>query len=679
MVKRVGVGTRLLVGLVSIAGLVLLCAVAGYYGISQLSRTTSFLLGPVWDTSNGAQEGRIGVQSQLLAVSEALQSGNPEQHRAELDEAERATERAVRQLLDAGLLDASQREPFQAALESYRTARGQVLEAFETFRSTNERAAGEFFEFQDFMIEVELHGDKQFEDLALQPNEPVSWVGGLRSRWGVAKSAMAGNIQLLSRFYHYQRLLAAADETEARGEFDYYLGLLEQSITDLSRYPEFKTLVVENGTHAGSNYADALESLLREHQSGFDQAIERFTRFKEAKAAYLQISREVIEQARLIVDGSSTQFLAQAERVEQVKRLAYAALAIALALSLAMAVVLGIINVRSVSNPLQLLVRSARKVLGNDLNEDAALSRLSGGRGQFSELASVFSAQTSALRDMVGNLKQGAAELVNNGGTIAATAEQTASSAAEQAATAAEVSSTVDELLQTSKTTTTSASNVLQSAENASMRGRNGLESIEEASQAMQVISDRVNEVAVKVLELGEQGARIDDILTTVNNLAEQSNLLAVNASIEAAKAGEQGRGFAVVADEVRNLAEQSKDSTRQIRVIVKDIQSATQSAVMSAEEGTKRVVDGRDAIEAASQVISELSGVLDEASDRARQIVGAATQQTSGVQEISRAMEAVAQASSENAQGARMLETAASDLNSVAKRMESLTAQYAL
>ena len=102
-------------------------------------------------------------------------------------------------------------------------------------------------------------------------------------------------------------------------------------------------------------------------------------------------------------------------------------------------------------------------------------------------------------------------------------------------------------------------------------------------------------------------GDIVGEIVETVNDLSEQSNLLAVNASIEAAKAGEQGRGFAVVASEVRTLAEQSKRATQQIRSILGDIQKATQTAVMSTEEGTKRAKDGLGAIKSVRDTITDL------------------------------------------------------------------------
>ena len=167
--------------------------------------------------------------------------------------------------------------------------------------------------------------------------------------------------------------------------------------------------------------------------------------------------------------------------------------------------------------------------------------------------------------------------------------------------------------------------------------------------------------------------------METVNDLSEQSNLLAVNASIEAAKAGEQGRGFAVVASEVRTLAEQSKRATQQIRSILGDIQKATQTAVMSTEEGTKRAKDGLGAIKSVRDTITDLARTLEDSADRVRQIAGNAAQQASGIQQISKAVTDLARSGRESAAGAGNLERAASDIRLLSDQLRTVSAGYRL
>jgi len=138
--------------------------------------------------------------------------------------------------------------------------------------------------------------------------------------------------------------------------------------------------------------------------------------------------------------------------------------------------------------------------------------------------------------------------------------------------------------------------------------------------------------IAENILSLSERSQQIVDIIATVNDLAQQSNFLALNASIEAAKAGEHGKGFAVVAMEVRNLAEQSQQATAQIKNILSEIQSTMNSAVLVTENGTQKVTDGVSLIQKTGDVINQLAEVVNQGASSARQISASANQQSLGV-----------------------------------------------
>jgi methyl-accepting chemotaxis protein len=237
----------------------------------------------------------------------------------------------------------------------------------------------------------------------------------------------------------------------------------------------------------------------------------------------------------------------------------------------------------------------------------------------------------------------------------------------------------MEEIQTTSQTAAQKAQEVVASAERVAASGAEGLQAVDRATIIVAAIEERVREIAERILQLSEQNKQIGEIVETVNDLSEQSNLLAVNASIEAAKAGEQGRGFAVVASEVRTLAEQSKRATQQIRGILGEIQKATQTAVMSTEEGTKRAKDGIDSIKSVRDVITDLAATLEDSADRMRQISGTATQQASGIQQISEAVGALASAGRENAAGAGNLERAAGDIRTLSEGLRNTTIEYRL
>jgi methyl-accepting chemotaxis protein len=193
----------------------------------------------------------------------------------------------------------------------------------------------------------------------------------------------------------------------------------------------------------------------------------------------------------------------------------------------------------------------------------------------------------------------------------------------------------------------------------------------------MKRIQAQMGSIAESVVKLSEQSQAIGEIIATVNDLADQSNLLAVNAAIEAAKAGEHGRGFAVVAQEVKNLAEQSKQATKQVRGILGDIQKATSAAVLATEQGDKAVDAGVKQSTEAGESIRLLADGIIESARTAMQIAASSQQQLIGTDQVAIAMENIREASLQNVAGTKQAEAAAQSLHELGQRLKRLVEQY--
>lgn len=344
----------------------------------------------------------------------------------------------------------------------------------------------------------------------------------------------------------------------------------------------------------------------------------------------------------------------------------------------ALALVVGFVMGRTITRPIVRVAELSERIANGDLTVAGGVTG-DEGQNEVATLQRSFRKMADRLRELVGQLQSGIAQLSTSTSEIASTAKESAAAAAQQSVTVNEVSTTMDEIQTTSQAAAKSAQEVVASAERVAANGQDGLKAVDRATVIMNSIEERVREIAERILQLSEQNKQIGEIVETVNDLSEQSNLLAVNASIEAAKAGEHGRGFAVVASEVRTLAEQSKRATQQIRSILGDIQKATQTAVMTTEEGTKRAKDGLGAIKSVREVITDLARTLEESADRVRQIAGNAAQQAAGIQQISQAVTDLASSGRDNAAGAGNLERAASDIRSLSEQLRGFAAGYRL
>ncbi len=279
----------------------------------------------------------------------------------------------------------------------------------------------------------------------------------------------------------------------------------------------------------------------------------------------------------------------------------------------------------------------------------------------------------SLSRSITRQLREAIAQLSSSAAEILAMTTQVASGAAETATAVSQTTTTVEEVRQTAQVASQKAKYVSESAQKAAQVSQAGKKSVEQSVEQMRHIREQVESVAETIVRLSEQSQAIGEIIATVNDLAEQSNLLAVNAAIEAAKAGEQGKGFAVVAQEVKSLAEQSKQATAQVRTILMDIQKAMSTAVMATEQGSKAVEAGVKQSGEAGESIRVLAESVTEASQAATQIAASSQQQLVGMDQVAQAMESIKQASSQNVAGLKQAEQAAQNLHQLGARLKSM------
>lgn len=292
-------------------------------------------------------------------------------------------------------------------------------------------------------------------------------------------------------------------------------------------------------------------------------------------------------------------------------------------------------------------------------------------------LADNFMKMVNNLQSIIKEIYEGVNVLGSSASEILATTAQIASGAAETATSISETTATVEEVKQTAQVSSQKAKYVLENSQKASQISQIGKKSVEESIEVMNKIKEQMEFVAEGIVRLSEQSQAIGEIIAAVNDLADQSNLLAVNAAIEAAKAGEQGKGFTVVAQEIKSLAEQSRQATTQVRSILGDIQKAMSSAVLATEQASKAVEAGVKQSAEAGNSIRVLTESITEASQASTQIAASSQQQSVGMDQIAQAMENIKQASSQTAAGTKQAENAAKDLNELGTKLKEVIQQF--
>jgi methyl-accepting chemotaxis protein len=292
-------------------------------------------------------------------------------------------------------------------------------------------------------------------------------------------------------------------------------------------------------------------------------------------------------------------------------------------------------------------------------------------------LGNAFVIMIDKLRVMTQEINAGVSVLVSAAAEILAATTQMASGSAETVTAVSQTSSTVEEVKQTTQMASQKARMVADTAQKTAQISSAGKQSTQESIEAMQRIQEQMESIAASIVQLSEQGQAIGEIIATVNNLAEQSNLLAVNAAIEAAKAGDQGKGFVVVAQEVKSLAAQSKQATAQVRTILGDIQRATTAAVMTTEQGGKEVEAGNKLSVLLGEAVRGLTDNIDNAAQAATQIAASAQQQMVGMDQVALAMQSIREATSQNLASTKQTESAAQNLHQTGLKLKQIVEQY--
>lgn len=294
-------------------------------------------------------------------------------------------------------------------------------------------------------------------------------------------------------------------------------------------------------------------------------------------------------------------------------------------------------------------------------------------------LGRAFVTMVNNLRAIALQITEGVNTLSSSTNQISTTTTQLASSAAQTASAVTETTTTVEEVRQTSQMASQKAKYVSDSTAKAAQISQDGRKSVEMTAEEILRVRKQMESIAEGMVRLSEQSKSVGTIIATVDDLSAQSNILAVNAAIEAAKAGEYGKGFAVVAQEVRSLAEQSKQATAQVRAILNDIQKATNAAVMMTEQGAKAVEVGVKQSGEAGQSIQLLAGSVTEAAQAATQIAASSQQQLVGMEQVATAMESIKQASAQNVSSAKQLESAAHSLKDLGQKLKFAVGRYKL
>ncbi len=298
-------------------------------------------------------------------------------------------------------------------------------------------------------------------------------------------------------------------------------------------------------------------------------------------------------------------------------------------------------------------------------------------KGDHEKIKKSINFATASLRKTITEVSHAVTSAANSANQISSNSEKMALGAQHQTSEAVKVVHAVEEMTKSIFTSSQNTSSAAEASKHAGKIAKDGGKVVEETIHGMINIADIVKSSADTVKALGKNSEQIGEIIQVINDIADQTNLLALNAAIEAARAGEQGRGFAVVADEVRKLAERTTKATKEIAVMIKQIQKDTSKAVDSMQKGTTEVERGKISAQNARESLKEIISGADKVVDIVSQVAAASEEQSATSEQISKNIESIGNVTQESASGIQQIAHAAEDLNKLTNDLQELVSQF--
>jgi methyl-accepting chemotaxis protein len=458
------------------------------------------------------------------------------------------------------------------------------------------------------------------------------------------------------------RALAVKDAQEHTDEFDRILA----EITAIPLTDELRTALVTL-TPEVQAYVQSVRDLVagsdseEELKARYDACIAQYEKLEPVLGDFNTLNEHAVEASSQVALAAPRTLLTRSLIVMGVGIAALAAIA------------------WSISRSIVHRTRAVADAFGAMKQGNLAVRVTPTGHDEISTLMRDFNATAEQLGGLIRAVQQSASSLSAASTQIAASAEEMSEGIAKQQDSAHQVTTAVEEMNSTVQEVARKAVDAAAAAKDSQQDAASGSQVVHNTVQEIKGIAHDVSSSATAVSKLGAKSQQIGEIIKVINDIADQTNLLALNAAIEAARAGEHGRGFAVVADEVRKLAERTQKATEEVSTSIGEIQHETSTAVQLIESGSQRVTKGVDLANHAGQALGRITQSSQGLGAMVQSIAAATEEQSAASQQIARSVESINAITKESAQGSSQVAQAASDLSTQSETLQALVSKFRL
>ena len=379
------------------------------------------------------------------------------------------------------------------------------------------------------------------------------------------------------------------------------------------------------------------------------------------------------QQLNRIIEDNQNSAIEASNNISAAVLAAKASMLISLLIAVIAAVLCGFLLLRAIMSPMQRIVKILDVMRSGDLSKRLNLDR----KDEFGAVETGFNDMMTELTALVSQAQRSSVQVTTSVTEIAATSKQQQATATETAATTTEIGATSREIAATSRDLVRTMTEVTSAADQASILAGSGQQGLSRMEDTMHQVMGAADLVNAKLAILNEKAGNINQVVVTIVKVADQTNLLSLNAAIEAEKAGEYGRGFAVVATEVRRLADQTAVATYDIEQMVREIQSAVSAGVMGMDKFSEEVRRGMFEVQQVGEQLSQIIHQVQALAPRVLMVNEGMQAQATGAEQINHALVQLGDASSQTVESLRQASFAIDELSQVAVGLRSGVSRF--
>ena len=672
---RINVGTKIAAGFVTLVLVLLVTGGTSYWIINSLSISLANITGPVWDAMATTEAGIRAVQKELIAVDSVL-LGSASDH-TKIEQAKDEAQVALDNLIASKQVEAGVINDLKTRMQNFSATQGQLIKLHHDYLQREQALTQNSSSFLDFLVDVERISSEEMmrQDMnAESGSETDDDAVDEQERWASINAAGESKLALLSRLELYRRFKEESDTSDIISRINLLHEDLAYAIETIGEDPLFEQQV-KSGKFDGKPFKQALVSLTQEHKALLQAVMEDHKKMKTARQAYsiaadelMQIGEQLNQQIRQKVE---TEKLDLSDLVET----GYQVLILAVILGVLISIPVYWITVRAIAGPIREIHRQLEAISQGDGDLTVQLQIKS--RDEIGDLATAFNRFVVKLRDMVAGLQVSTLRLLDTTTQITEVSTQTGREVETQRMEVESVSTAINQLSSSFREVADNTTQAAQSAEEADRESGNGKQIVLDMVSKIKNVAEEVERATAVVSGLGERSQKIESVLDVIRGISEQTNLLALNAAIEAARAGEQGRGFAVVADEVRSLAARTYDSISEIQEMIDQLQSGAADAVEAIQDA-HRIADASVApAEQAGESLNQITKTMADISQLNQDISSATDLQHQTVVGVDQSIVNINQVAIQTSNSTEALSNSTLELQALASELESHVGRF--